>query len=199
MKQLFPFLIILSLIITFSCDQNEASQESKERVTIMGNDTLKLDTPNNLKATIRLTAQAQDGVKNWSFYNNLTTTIDSLQVNTLGELRKQLVNIDVLYTKLEEAEEAVAPVTPEAVQTKAINARLVAIETKAKILQNNAHLNTPDPVEVTRKIGELYNAFQDLNLQLNELFDTSFKDLLEEIKQENEKAASEKADEQTPN
>ena len=118
MKQLFPFLIILSLIITFSCDQNEASQESKERVTIMGNDTLKLDTPNNLKATIRLTAQAQDGVKNWSFYNNLTTTIDSLQVNTLGELRKQLVNIDVLYTKLEEAEEAVAPVTPEAVQTK---------------------------------------------------------------------------------
>ena len=165
----------------------------------MGNDTLKLDTPNNLKATIRLTAQAQDGVKNWSFYNNLTTTIDSLQVNTLGELRKRLVNIDVLYTKLEEAEEAVAPVTPEAVQTKAINARLVAIETKAKILQNNAHLNTPDAVEVTRKIGELYNAFQDLNLQLNELFDTSFKDLLEEIKQENEKAASEKADEQTPN
>ena len=199
MKQLFPFLIILSLIITFSCDQNEASQESKERVTIMGNDTLKLDTPNNLKATIRLTAQAKDGVKDWAFYNNLTTAIDSLKANTLGELRKQLVDIDVLYIELEEAEEEVAPVTPEIVQTKAINARLIAIETKVKVLQNSAQLNTPNASDIAKKIGELYNAYQDLNLQLNELFDTSFKDLLEEIKQENEKAAAEKVDEQTPN
>ncbi|AWH73639.1 hypothetical protein DCS32_05560 [Dokdonia sp. Dokd-P16] len=199
MKQLLPFLIILSFIITTSCSQKEASPKPKENVTLVGNDTLTLETPNNLKATIRLTAQAQEGVKNWSFYNDLSAAVDSLPSNTLGELRLKLINVDALYINLEQAEEDLAPVTPEAVQTKAVNARLVAIETKAKVLQNSAQLNTPVAEDISRKIGELYNAYQDLNLQLNELFDTSFKDLLEEIKQENEQAASEKADELIPN
>jgi ABC-type phosphate transport system auxiliary subunit len=199
MKQLLPFLIILSFIITTSCSQKEASQNPKENVTLVGNDTIQLPTPKNLKATIRLTPQAQEGVKNWSFYNDLSAAVDSLPSNTLGELRLKIIDVEALYINLEQAEEDLAPVTPEAVKTKAVNARLVAIETKAKVLQNSAQLNTPVAEDISKKIGELYNAYQDLNLQLNELFDTSFKDLLEEIKQENEQAASEKADEQTPN
>ncbi|AEE19272.1 hypothetical protein JM84_0365 [Dokdonia sp. Hel_I_63] len=199
MKQLLPILIIISIIFTASCSQKKASQKPKETVTLVGNDTIQLPTPKNLKASIRLTAQAREGVKNWSFYNDLSSSIDSLHTNTLGELRKQLIGLDALYIRLEEAEEAVAPVTPEAVQTKAVNARLVAIETKVKTLQNSAHLNTLVPEEISKKTGELFNAYQDLNLQLNELFNTSFKDLLEEIKQENEQAASQKADEQTLN
>lgn len=199
MKQLLPFLIILSFIITTSCNQKEASQKPKENVALVGNDTLKLPSPKNLKATIRLTTQAREGVKNWSFYKDLSAAVDSLPSNTLGELRLKIIDVDALYINLEQAEEDLAPVTPEAVKTKAVNARLVAIETKAKVLQNSAQLNTPAAEDISKKIGELYNAYQDLNLQLNELFDTSFKDLLEEIKQENEQAASEKADEQTPN
>ncbi len=199
MKQLLPFLIILSFIIITSCNQKEASPKPKENVILVGNDTIQLPTPKNLKATIRLTPQAQEGVKNWSFYNDLSAAVDSLPSNTLGELRLKIIDVDALYINLEQAEEDLAPVTPEAVKTKAINARLVAIETKAKVLQNSAQLNTPVAEDISRKIGELYNAYQDLNLQLNELFDTSFKDLLEEIKQENEQAASKKADEQTPN
>lgn len=200
MKQLLPFLIILSFIITTSCSQKEASQKPKENVALVGNDTLQLPSPKNLKATIRLTTQAREGVKNWSFYKDLSAAVDSLPpINTLGKLRLKLIDIDALYVNLEQAEEDLAPVTPEAVKTKAVNARLVAIETKAKVLQNSAQLNTPVAEDISKKIGELYNAYQDLNLQLNELFDTSFKDLLEEIKQENEQAASEKADEQTPN
>jgi hypothetical protein len=199
MKQLLPILIIISIIFTASCSQKKASQKPKETVTLVGNDTIQLPTPKNLKASIRLTVQAREGVKNWSFYHDLSSSIDSLHTNTLGELRKQLIGLDALYIRLEEAEEAVAPVTPEAVQTKAVNARLVAIETKVKTLQNSAHLNTLVPEEISKKTGELFNAYQDLNLQLNELFNTSFKDLLEEIKQENEQAASQKADEQTLN
>jgi len=198
MKHVLAFLIVIFSIITTSCDKKEVSQEFNKPASSISSDTLHLDIQQSLKPSIPLTLQAQEGVKNWLFYNNLTTTIDSLQVPTLGALRKQLVNLDVLYIEQEEAEEAVAPVTPQDVQTKAINARLVAIETKAKVLQNSVQLNTPDATDISKKTADLYNAFQNLNLQLNELFDTSFKDLLEEIKQENLQAAGEKADEQIP-
>ena len=199
MKKLFLLLSVLSSILITSCEKKEAAQKSTEAAVAVGNDTLKLLSPTNIKSSIKLTTQAQQGVKNWSFYQSLTAAVGSIQSSTLGELRLKLNSLNDLYITEEEANEATVSITPETVQTNAVNARLVAIETKVKVLNNSALLNNPDAIDISNKIGELHNAVQHLNLQLNEIFDTSFKDLLEEIKQENEQAASEKADELTPN
>lgn len=77
-------------------------------------------------------------------------------------------------------------VAPKETLSNAIQARLIAIETKVKVLKNEAFLNNPNSKTLSKQIGDLHNAYQDLNLQLNEAFNTSFRDLLEEIKLENE-------------
>lgn len=194
MKSLSILLLFIIVLIS-SCDKEEASKQQNDNDLTIENEVLEIAAPKNLKPTIRLTSPASKGVENWSFYSNLTIAVDSLQATSLTHLKSNLKRFDVLYLTQEEAEEAEVPLTPEVVKTKAIQARLVAIETKAKILNSHAYLNTPDTLQIANQIGDVYNAYQDLNLQLNELFDTSFKDLLEEIKQENIEAANQTPEE----
>ena len=70
--------------------------------------------------------------------------------------------------------------------------------TKVKVLNYDAFLNEPNAVTLSQQIGDLINAYQDLNLQLNEAFNTSFEDLLEEIKLEKEQPDEELEEENEP-
>lgn len=194
MKRLIV-LLMLFMVLFSSCTNKDVSQNAQKEIVVTGTDTLELSTPTNFKPVIPLTPEAKKGVLKWSFYTNLTTAVDSLQATSLGALKINLKRFDNLYLSQEEADEAEVPLTPEIVQTKAVQARLIALETKTKSLQNHVQLNAPDASQISEQIGEVHNAYQDLNLQLNELFDTSFNDLLEEIKQENAAAENSEPEE----
>ena len=188
MKNLITALVIIT-VVSLSCDKKTSTQEVSTEKKTSSIDTLKIATPSNLKPVIPLTKQAKEGVLSWTFYNDLAAAIDSLNVSSLNDLKARLVTFDNLYLARQEAQEAEVSVAPEFTQNNAIKARLLAIETKVKVLKNNSQLNSPDANVLSLQIGEVKNAHQNLKLQLNELFDTSFKDLLEEIKLENENAA----------
>lgn len=176
-----------------SCGNNESSQDTDETETLTGNDTLSIPKSVNLKPNLSLTLEAQKGIGGWSFYNNLSVAIDSLPARSLGRLKSNLENFEQIYNVQEEAEEAEISTTPPEVQTNAINARLLVIETKLNVLKNFTSSNNPDTAVISEKTAEIHNAFQDLKLQLNERFSSNLKDLLEEIKKENEEAVK-KAD-----
>lgn len=185
MNNLIRILFLLIICCTFSCNDKKNTPIQNNEVYINLIDTLQIASPTNLKPRIKLTSEAKKAVEEWDFYVNLTKKIDSIPSKTLGQLKKNLDTFTILYLSSEEADEAEVSTTPSKVKTNAINARLLAIETQVHILQNQVNLNEPDPIKISKHIGELQNAYQDLNLQLNELFNTSVKDLLEEIREEN--------------
>ena len=186
MRFLSVVLLFLFVLAISACDEKQTPQEVTTTDKIDARDTLSIAKPTNLKPKIGLTPQAREGVANWPLYRDLSVAIDSLQIPTLGVLKNKIQKFDNLYEAKAEAEEAEVQVAPQETLSNAIQARLIAIETKVKVLKNEAFLNKPNSEILSKQIGDLHNAYQDLNLQLNEAFNTSFRDLLEEIKLENE-------------
>ncbi len=183
-KVIIPFLAV---IITASCNKHEGESTQHPEAHKITLDTLKISTPENLKPTIPLVPKATAALENWSLYNELAAAIDNIDATTLSDLRVQLESFNTIYEVSEQADEAEVSITPKEVNTNAINARLLAVKTRIDALQNEADLNNPNASQLSLKIGELKNAYQDLNLQLNEIYNTSVKDLLDEIKAENKK------------
>ncbi|ANH59672.1 hypothetical protein [Dokdonia donghaensis] len=186
MRFLSVVLLFLFVLAISACDEKQTPQEVTTTDKIDARDTLSIAKPTNLKPKIGLTPQAREGVANWPLYRDLSVVIDSLQIPTLGVLKNKIQKFDNLYEAKAEAEEAEVQVTPKETLSNAIQARLITIETKVKVLKNEAFLNNPNSETLSKQIGDLHNAYQDLNLQLNEAFNTNFRDLLEEIKLENE-------------
>ena len=170
--------------ITSSCDDAKKSQGAPAEVTQKIGDTLTIPKLSGIKPGLPLTLEASEAVKNWVFYNNLSQAIDSLLGATMSELRPRIDGVAAVFQEKETAEEAEAPTTPETVQTTAIQARILAIQTQLNILRNNSDRNIPDVDKVAVAIVKVKNGLQNLNLQLNERFSMSIKDLLEEIKNE---------------
>lgn len=198
MRFLSVVLLFLFVLAISACDEKQTPQEVTTTDKIDARDTLSIAKPTNLKPKIGLTPQAREGVANWPLYRDLSAAIDSLQVPTLGVLKEEIKRFDNLYVAKEEAEEAEVQVAPQETLSNAIRARLITIETKVKVLKNEAFLNEPNAVTLSQQIGDLINAYQDLNLQLNEAFNTSFEDLLEEIKLEKEQPDEELEGENEP-
>ncbi len=198
MRFLSVVLLFLFVLAISACAEKQTPQEVTTTDKIDARDTLSIAKPTNLKPKIGLTPQAREGVANWPLYRDLSAAIDSLQVPTLGVLKKEIKRFDNLYVAKEEAEEAEVQVAPQETLSNAIRARLITIETKVKVLKNEAFLNEPNAVTLSQQIGDLINAYQDLNLQLNEAFNTSFEDLLEEIKLEKEQPDEELEEENEP-
>lgn len=192
MRTIHYLVLLLILLGCFSCDEKKPSAAPNQQEVLTGNDTLSIGQSLHLKPALSLTPEAIKGVADWKFYSNLSKAIDSLPATTLGALKVNLKDFTKIYEVAEEAEEAEISITPDDVQTNAINARLLVIETKLNVLENFITKNEPNGAIIAEKVGEIQNAFQDLKLQLNEHFSSSLKDLLEEIKKENEEAASKK-------
>ena len=196
MNNFSHFLLLIIICCTFSCNNKNDAPAQKNEAYINAIDTLQIANSINLKSRAKLTLQAKTAVEQWSFYTDLTKKIDSIPSKTLGQLKNNLEKFATLYQNEEAADEAEISQTPPEVKTNAIDARLLAIKTQVHILQNLADMNEPDPSKISNHIGELQNAYQDLNVQLNELFNTSVKDLLEEIREENKLESSSSEDDE---
>jgi len=168
MNNFSHFLLFIIICCTFSCNDKNDAPTQKNETYINAIDTLQIANSINLKPRVKLTAKAKTAVEQWSFYIDLTKKIDSIPSKTLGQLKNNLDKFATLYQNEEAADEAEVSQTPPEVKTNAIDARLLAIETQVHILQNLADMNEPDPSKISNHIGELQNAYQDLNLQLNE-------------------------------
>jgi len=69
-------------------------------------------------------------------------------------------------------------VTPAAMNTQPIKARLAALETQIRVLQNQLNKNNPSPKSIATSIVQSKNALQDLNLQIDERFALSIEEML---------------------
>lgn len=182
-----PYILISIIIVIFflnACEKKEP-QTQEVQTNIIATDTVTIPiSTQGLKPSLRLTPKAQEAVKDWSLYQNLTKRLDSLQGVSLGTVKNQLSFLISTFDGQAEAEEEIVNLTPDNLESPAVKARLLSVETKLKIINNYAQKSDPNPEEISNAVVALKNAIQNLNLQINENFAMSIEEMLKQLEQE---------------
>ena len=185
MKLRILIYLLSTLCLLSACKNNKGQATTSKETTLATIDTLTIPkSTQGLKPALRLTTKAQEAVKDWSLYQNLTKRLDSLQEVSLGTVKNQLTALITIFDGLQEAEEATLDLTPDNLESPAIKARLLSVETNLKILNNQVQKNDPNPEEIATAVVSLKNAFQNLNLQVNEKFALTIEEMLKKFDQE---------------
>ena len=184
MGRIVLLLFLITACIVSSCNDTASPKEIAQEISQNPSDTLKIPKLKGLKPTIRLTKEAKEEVSNWTFYTDVSAAIDSLNGSTVGALKPSVDRLTEVFVNKENAEEAEVRATPESMDTRAIQARVLSIETQLNLLRNHISRSSPDVDQMSLAVVKIKNGLQHLNLQLNERFNKSIKELLEEIQNE---------------
>lgn len=186
MKQRILIYLLSTFFLCISCEKKEAQTQESETTHVVTIDTLMIPiNTQGLKPSLRLTPKAQEAVKDWPLYQNLSKRLDSLQGVSLGKTKKQVAILISIFDGQGEAEkEDIVDLTPDNLETPAIKARLLSVETNLKIVNNYAQKSDPNAQEISKGIVALKNAFQNLNLQINENFALTIEEMLEQFNKE---------------
>jgi hypothetical protein len=176
---------LCSILLFISCGQDAPTSTIIEESTLHL-DTITLKGIKGLKPSLRLTPAAQEATKDWRTYGALAKMMDAYKEISFLELKENVDRGVGLFTQEEQAEEAAVSIFPESMNTPAIKSRFLVVETRIKVLQNLVLKNTPDTSAIETEMVHIQNAFQDLNLQINERFGKSVEELLEELRKAQE-------------
>jgi len=183
--KLRTLIYLLSIFFFLIACKKETQKETQELVLTSTIDTLHIPIATGLKPSLRLIPKAQKTVKGWKLYQTVSKRLDSLQDVSLGLLKIQLQNIIPSFNGLEttqEEENLIEPI-PIELRKPAIKARLLTLETQLKVLNNYAQKSDPNAQEIATAVVSLKNAFQNLNLQINENFALSIEEMLKQLNQ----------------
>ncbi len=159
MQRLHIKILLLSLLIFSSCGNDKgnttlATQDTSKSKTIFGknNHTAAVAAP----ALTEITGQ-------WGAYNDFTDDINKVNRNTIEGLKvvsnRLVVSSDSLYRFI-----------PDTLNTKSISARLMVLQTRIKLLQQEIRFDRLDSSKVEEHISEINNAHTNFITQMNEKF-----------------------------
>ncbi|MCL6218737.1 hypothetical protein [Zunongwangia pacifica] len=163
------FGILLMILASCVQDSEKEKPEIKPRETEAFTKEFAIET-----AILPLETPAKKYASKWAAYI------------VLNEEVKQLKNTSVNYlidnsSALAQLMETLQATLPDSLDSKPVKSRLRVLTTKAKILEQKSHLQIINPEEV-KEIGiEIPMDFNNLNIQLNELFIESIEDFEAEL------------------
>lgn len=158
--QRFHFQLVLFILFLFvSCgnDTNktpEATQRTQQTEAIFGknNHTAAITTP----TVSEITAE-------WGAYNDFADDISKVNRNTIEGLKvvsdRLVVSSDSLYRFI-----------PDTLSTRPISSRLMVLQTRIKLLQQELGFDRLNPVKVEEHISEINKAHTYFISQMNEKF-----------------------------
>lgn len=186
MKLRITIYLLSIFFFLIACDKEKTQNTAQESTPASTIDTLSIPSATGLKPSLRLIPKAQDAVKDWNLYQTVSKRLDSLQEVSLGTVKNQLNTIIPLFDGQQDADEEdeilLEPI-PNDLNKSAIKARLLTVETQIKVLNNYAQKSDPDAQEIAAAVVALKNAFQNLNLQINENFSLSIEEMLKQLNQ----------------
>lgn len=158
--QLFILTFLMLLCVLVACEETTEGNET----------TLQVDTTthygSDLTALPALSEVAKTQAISWSVFEDFEVNALQLKNKTLPSLQnisKQLtVQTDSLLTKI-----------PDTLNTHPIYARLILVNTRAKILEQLAKENNVDSLELELGLKEMNLAAQNLFIEINRTFKKS--------------------------
>lgn len=186
MKLRITIYLLSIFFFLIACKKEKTQSTTQESTPASTIDTLSIPSATGLKPSLRLVPNAQEAVKDWNLYQTVSKRLDSLQEVSLGTLKNQLNTIIPLFDgqpNADEEDEILLEPIPNDLNKPAIKARLLTLETQIKVLNNYAQKSEPDAQEIASAVVVLKNAFQNLNLQINENFSLSIEEMLKQLNQ----------------
>ncbi len=179
------FIIVLFGSLLMNCKEEPANVAIIEPTTV-AIDTITLRATQGLKPELDLTPAAREAVKDWNMYSALEKMMAEYKAITYVNLKTRVTQGVQLFVQQEQAEEAAVKMVPDHIDTPAIAARLLVIETRLRVLENLTQKYEPNLDRITSEMVAIQNAFQELNLQINERFAKSVEELLDELRKSQE-------------
>jgi len=160
-------ILKLTSVLFFSCclmacqkntDRKTLNQAKKAR-----EDSLKIALDIKSYQAIKLNSQADSIAKSWPMYEELKIEVNRLEKYTLQDV---ISNISTLHDVVDSLQETI----PSKVDTFPVKSRVKVLNTKAKHLLLLSEKQQPKLNDI-KKIAEEYPfEFNNLNIQLNEVF-----------------------------
>lgn len=159
MQRLHFQLLLIGLFLFSSCGNDKdntplATQNNQITTSIFGknNHTPAVEAPRVLEITTE-----------WGAYNDFKDDISKVNRNTIEDLKvvsdRLVVSSDSLYRFI-----------PDTLRTNPISSRLMVLQTRIKLLQQELNFDRLDSVKIEKHISEINNAHTNFITQMNEKF-----------------------------
>ncbi|NEV93009.1 hypothetical protein G3567_02465 [Psychroflexus sp. YR1-1] len=163
LKSLLTGLSIFALLAqAVSCaDQKQEETNSETSVVI----ATELQERINLDSipSVQLSEKAKRETEDWMMYIALNSEMQRLEKYMISDV---INNSETIKNVVDSLSVTVPPVF----DSNPVNARIVTLETHAKLLAENAKHIEPNPNEIGDLSAKLKLDFNNLNIQLNEVF-----------------------------
>lgn len=176
------FLFVISCCLFLSCKEK---QKETPKIDIRETEPYTA-TFQGEKTTVALSEKARTHALKWAAYITAKNEIDRLHKTSVNQV---IANAETIS----EIMESLAVSVPDSLQTKSVIARLTVLTTKAHVLAQEAKKATPEAEQIKKVSLELPEEFDNLNIQINEIFLESIKDFEARLDQLQEDQLQEKA------
>ena len=155
-------VMIVCLIVSFASCSDAKKQETRSNDQSTSAEylfKLKLDT----LQVPKLNKQAKEATEEWIHYTALNTEMQRLEEYTVQDA---ISNADAISRVVDSLVASI----PKKFKTKAVKARVVALDTHSKLLLASSKRQQPDPEVLKELSTKLKIDFNNLILQLNEVY-----------------------------
>lgn len=166
------FLLILLPICLVGCNSNDKknnSPDQEEEDTTAFSQTLTIP-----EEEVVLLPEAREQVITWVQYITAQNEIENIKSASLNQVMENARPLAQIMQSLKTS-------VPDSLQSTAVNARLNVLVTKSKVLEQLATRRNRDPQKIAETAEEIPVEFNNLKLQLNELFLKSLEDFESEL------------------
>lgn len=152
-------LVLFSLIFFFSCEENQEAKVSEVNSEKSFSDRLE----HSDKRTVTLLPEAREMAKEWLAYVTAQNEIQGLENSTGLDIMDSSNNLVQIM-------ESLNTTIPDTLRSRAVEARMNVLYTKARVLHQLSNKKQKNPDEIFKVTNELLTEFDNFKLQLNELF-----------------------------
>lgn len=169
-KYLYFIVGIIFSIGIISC--KDKSEKPEPAPSYLDQNAAELSKNIDLQGVISVenTKQSENALSNWSEFTSANSEIEKIKSSSL---RGFIDNSSSLYDAVEKIHDSI----PKPFDNNPIESRMNVLKTKIEVL--NQDLDRPDlsPEMVNQHARDIYIAFQNLKIQLNEVFLRQVSDL----------------------
>jgi hypothetical protein len=162
LKPIVSILFFFGVICTgISCSDGKKgeAQENKAEVPAEFQKEIELDSIR----LVELSERTQKVTDEWMMYIALNSEVERLNGYTILDVVNNSPTIESVVDSLSQT-------VPEVFETNAISARIITLKTHSKLLLENSERVEPNPSEIEDLSAKLKLDFNNLNIQLNEVF-----------------------------
>lgn len=168
MKNLILFISIFTL---FSCKTEKDGEKAAEETL----DTTAFQAGIDIKdQDLPLQPEARKYALQWVEYITAQNEVENLKNSTVNDVMSSAGAIAQIMESLKNS-------VPDSLKSVPVETRLNVVNTKAQLLKQYSSKQEPDAEIIVQTSQELYNEFNNLKLQINEIFLKSLEDFEKEL------------------